>query len=108
MDLNGHVLGVFAEGLRWPSALAVFGDELAVAELGGRVTILDRQGRIVASIGANENPSEIKTNQVPPEKWQPNLFYAPHGIAYDAGGNLLVTEWSQWGRVIRLERKRKD
>lgn len=104
MDLDGHVLGVFATGLRWPSALATFRDELAVAELGGRVSILDIQGRVIASMGSNENPEEIKTNRVPPEKWQPHLFYAPHGISYDAAGNLLVTEWSQWGRVVRIER----
>jgi hypothetical protein len=108
MNLDGKVLGVFAEGLRWPSALSVYRDELAVAELGGRVTILDKNGKILASVGDNENADETKTNQVPPEKWRPNLFYAPHGIAYDAGGNLLVTEWNQWGRVVRLERKRKD
>jgi len=105
MDLDGHVLSVFAEGLRWPSALAVYRDELAVAELGGRVTILDRQGRTTASIGANENADETKTNRIPPQKWQPDLFYAPHGITYDAAGNLLVTEWNQWGRVMRLERR---
>lgn len=104
MDLDGHVLGVFAEGLRWPSALAVYRDELAVAELGGRVIIFDKQGRPITSVGANENKDEIKTNRIPPEKWRPNVFYAPHGIAYDASGNLLVTEWSLWGRVVRLER----
>jgi len=105
LDLDGHVLGVFAEGLRWPSALAVFKDEVAVAELGGRVTVLGLQGEVIASIGANENADEIKTNQVPPEKWQPDVFYAPHGIAYEASGNLLVTEWNQWGRVVRLNRR---
>jgi hypothetical protein len=105
MDLDGHVLGVFAQGLRLPSAVAVFRDELAVAELGGRVSILDMQGRAIASIGANENPQEISNNEVPPEKWQPHLFYAPHGITYDAAGNLLVTEWSKWGRVVRIERR---
>jgi hypothetical protein len=107
MDLDGHVLGVFAEGLRWPSALAVFRDELAVAEAGGRVTILGPKAEIIASIGENENAHEIKTNQVPPEKWRRNVFYAPHGIAYDASGNLLVTEWNQWGRVVRMDRKFK-
>jgi DNA-binding beta-propeller fold protein YncE len=107
MNLDGHVLGVFAEGLRWPSAMSVYRDELAVAELGGRVSILDKQGHVLASIGSNENASETKTNQIPPEKWQPNLFYAPHGIAYDKDGNLLVTEWNSWGRVVRLERKPK-
>lgn len=108
MDLDGRVLGVFAEGLRWPSALAVYRDELAVAELGGRVTILDRQGRTTASIGTNENTDETKTNRIPPQKWRPDLFYAPHGITYDAAGNLLVTEWNQWGRVVRLQRRSKD
>jgi len=105
LDLDGHVMGTFAEGLRWPSALAVFKDELAVAELGGRVIVLGLKGERIVSIGANENAEEIKTNQVPPEKWQPHLFYAPHGIAYDATGNLLVTEWNQWGRVVRLDRR---
>jgi len=106
MDLDGHVLGVVAERLRWPSALAVFKDELAVAEAGGRITVLDSQGQVIVSIGANENADEVMTNRIPPEQWRPYLFYAPHGIAYDAAGNLLVTEWSQWGRVVRLERKR--
>jgi hypothetical protein len=107
MDLDGRVLGVFAEGLRWPSALAVFRDELAVAEAGGRVTILGPNADIIASIGENENADEIKTNEIPPEKWRPNVFYAPHGIAYDAQGNLLVTEWNRWGRVVRVDRKVK-
>jgi hypothetical protein len=105
MDLEGHVLGVVAERLRWPSALAVYKNELAVAELGGRVTILGLHGEVVASIGTNQNAGEIKTNLVPPEKWRPNLFYAPHGITYDAAGNLLVTEWNQWGRVVRVEHR---
>jgi len=105
MDLDGHVLGVFAEGLRLPSALAIRGDELAVAELAGRVSILDKNGQLVASIGTNDNQDEIRTNKAPPEKWQPNLFYAPHGIVYDAQGNLLVTEFNQWGRVTRLTRQ---
>jgi len=107
MDLDGHFLGVFAKGLRWPSALAIFKNELAVAELGGRVSILDMQGKVIAAIGANQDPDEVKTNRVPPEQWQPDLFYAPHGIAYTASGNLLVTEWSQWGRVVKLTRRFK-
>lgn len=106
MDLRGHVLGVVAKGLRWPSALAIYKSELAVAELGGRVSILGLHGEVLALIGANENANEVKTNLIPPQKWQSNLFYAPHGIAYDAAGNLLVTEWNQWGRVVRVLRLR--
>ena len=40
MDLDGKVVSVFGEGLRLPSALAIRGNELAVAEQEGRVSIL--------------------------------------------------------------------
>lgn len=106
MDLEGHVLGVFAAGLRRPSALAVYRDELAVAELGGRVTVFDLQGKVIASIGENDNAQEVRTSQISPDRWDRGLFYSPHGITYDRSGNLLVTEWNQWGRVVLLSRKR--
>ena len=61
-------------------------------------------GGLIAALGTNETAGEIKTNTVPPEKWQSTLFYAPHGVAYDKDGNLLVAEWSKWGRVVRLTR----
>jgi hypothetical protein len=33
------------------------------------------------------------------------LFYEPHGVTYDAAGNLLVTEFNQYGRLTRVTRK---
>lgn len=104
MDLEGNVLGTLADGFRWPSALAIYKNELAVAELEGRVTIVGLKGEALASIGANDNPDQVKTNKIPPERCDPTLFYAPHGIVYQADGNLLVTEWSEWGRVVRIVR----
>jgi DNA-binding beta-propeller fold protein YncE len=105
MDLNGNILAVFGEGLRLPSALAVRGNELAVAELEGRVSILDKKGDVIATIGANDNASEVHVNTTPPTVWREGLFYEPHGITYDASGNLLVTEFNLWGRVTRVTRK---
>jgi hypothetical protein len=105
MDLQGHVLGTFAENLRLPSALAIHGDELAVAELAGRVTVLGRDGAVLATVGENDNANEISTNKAAPEIWREGVFYAPHGITYDAAGNLLVSEFNQWGRVTRLTRQ---
>lgn len=104
MDLDGHVLGTFAENLRLPSALAIHGDELAVAELAGRVTVLGRDGQVLATVGQNDNAAEISTNKAPPGSWRDGVFYAPHGITYDGDGNLLVCEFNQWGRVSRLKR----
>jgi hypothetical protein len=105
MDLDGHVLGVFAEGLRLPSALSIYHDELAVAELDGRVTILDKDGKVIASVGQNDHADQTKTNKAAPEIWQDDLFYAPHGVTYDRSGNLWVTEFNQYGRVTHLTRK---
>jgi hypothetical protein len=105
MDLNGRVLGVVAEGMRYPSALAIYKDELAVAELKGRVSILDKQGKTIATLGTNENVDQIRTNKAAPEIWREGMFYAPHGLTYDARGNLWVTEFNQYGRVTRAGRQ---
>ena len=104
MDLEGRVLGILQPDLRKPAAMAIYNNELAVGELDGRVSILDRAGEIVARIGDNSNLDERGNNRTPPEKWLDDRFYSPHGIVYDSAGNLLVTEYSRWGRVIRLQR----
>ena len=104
MDLEGRVLGEFGWGLRLPSALAIWGDELAVGELMGRVSLLDKNGHITAVLGTNDNVEEIRTNKAAPQIWQPDRFYAPHGVTYDAKGNLLVTEFNQYGRITQIVR----
>ena len=104
MDLEGNVIGTYADGLRMPSALAIYKNELAVGELQGRIAILGLDGKVVSTIGTNENVDEIRTNKAPPDIWKADRFYAPHGITYDAAGNLLVTEFNQFGRVTRVKR----
>ena len=104
MVLDGNILNVFGEGLRLPSALSVRGDELAVAELEGRVTILDKDGKAVTHIGQNDNASEVHVNTTPPSVWKEGLFYEPHGVTFDAAGNLLVTEFNRYGRITRGSR----
>ena len=104
MDLDGKILNVFGEGLRLPSAFSVRGDELAVAELEGRVTILDKDGKVIAHIGQNDNVSEVHVNTTPPSVWKEGLFYEPHGLTFDKDGNLLVTEFNQYGRITRVTR----
>jgi hypothetical protein len=104
MDLDGKILSVFGEGMRLPSAFSVRGDELAVAELEGRVTILDKNNQVIAHIGQNDNAGEVHVNTTPPSVWKEGLFYEPHGLSFDADGNLLVTEFNQYGRITRVTR----
>ncbi len=104
MSLDGKFLGTVAEGLLLPAAVAIHGDHAAVGELKGRVTLLDKAGKVVARVGVNKAGDEVGTNRTPPGKWRPGIVTAPHGVAFNANGDLFVTEYSQYGRVHRFRR----
>ena len=103
MTLDGSLIGTHAEGLRRPSAVDFFGDNIAVAEIKGRVSVLDKKGKTIATLGTNDVASEISTNRTPPEKWREGVFTSPHGITFDHDGNLFITEWNNWGRIVRFD-----
>ena len=71
----------------------------------GRVSVLDKGGRTVATLGTNESQGEINTNKVEPAQWHEGIVTSPHGITFDAEGDILVTEWNKTGRVLRWNRK---
>ncbi|MDU0353720.1 hypothetical protein RS130_07105 [Paraglaciecola aquimarina] len=103
MKLSGEVIGTYAKDLRRPSAVDFYGDLVAVAEISGRVTLLNKVGRVVKHLGTNEVKTETDKNKTPPEKWREGVFTSPHGISFDANGNLYVTEYNKWGRVLRFD-----
>lgn len=102
MSLDGKYLGNVATGLLMPAALIVRGDYLAVGEIKGRVTILDKKGKIYKQFAYNENADEVGTNKTDPAKWRPGIVNAPHGVAFDPQGDLFVTEYSVFGRVLKF------
>jgi hypothetical protein len=101
LSLDGELLGVVAKDLLAPAAVAVHGDYAAVAELRGRVTLLDKSGNIVATLSSNTVADEIGNNRTEPAKWKPGIANAPHGITFDAQGNIYVSEFSLFGRLDR-------
>ena len=103
-DLEGTFVRTVAEDLRRPCAVAFLGDAVAVAELEGRVTILDGAGKVVAHLGDNPEEGERASFDVPPERWKDGIFTAPHGLAFDAAGDLYVQDWNRSGRISRLRR----
>ncbi|MEH6592809.1 MAG: hypothetical protein V7746_21255 [Halioglobus sp.] len=104
LDFEGNLLTEHG-GLRLPSALAIQGDLLAVAELDGRITVLDKTGTVVATLGTNNNPDQISTPKVKPGDWRAGTVTSPHGVTFDLEGNILVTEWNEWGRVLEFVRE---
>ncbi len=90
--------------LRRPSVLGIRGNEVAIGDLAGRVTILDKDNKLVAQLGDSGDAKKRATNKIPPDQWVDGQFIAPHGISWDTKGNLYVSEWMLAGRVVKLRR----
>ncbi|HET7609499.1 MAG TPA: hypothetical protein VFL84_12535 [Gammaproteobacteria bacterium] len=68
------------------------------------MTILDKAGKVVTHIGTNTDEG-IGTNRVPPEKWRPGYVIAAHGVATNADGDVFVSEFNTFGRVLTFDRR---
>jgi hypothetical protein len=117
-DLDGRFkrgIGPEAEGgtLITPTAFAATGDLLVVAEFrGARITLLDPQDRLVASLGANTdvvqldgwpNRKDASGEPIRPPDIAPGLFNGPHAVAADPTGAIYAAEWVIGGRYVKLE-----
>ena len=105
-DTDGNLVKVLQRGLRMPAAVIVKGDLVAIAELQGRVTILGKDNSIVAQVGDNPDATQRANFGLDPSKWTEGICNSPHGIAFDQAGNIVVSEWSQFGRLHMFAVKR--
>ena len=101
LSLEGEFLGVVAKDLLAPAAIAVQGDYALVGEIRGAVSVLDKEGKLVARLGLNEEKGETGNNNLEPAKWRPGFVTAPHGVAFNAAGDIFVSEYNKFGRVHR-------
>ena len=106
MSLEGDFIGVHAKGLRRPSSISFKGNDIAVAEIEGRISILNKKGETISVVSFNE--AKYKGNRWKPEEWKAGLVGSPHGIAFDGKGNLLMTEYNKYGRVMRFDLKKNQ
>lgn len=105
-DTNGNLVQILQRGLRMPAAVNVKGDYIAIAELQGRVTILGKDNSIIAQVGDNPNTSQRANFGLEPAQWTEGICNSPHGISFDKAGNIVVSEWSQFGRMHLFAIKR--
>ncbi|MEY3853645.1 MAG: hypothetical protein RI910_2625, partial [Verrucomicrobiota bacterium] len=112
VDLDGSNPQMIAnKGLRNPSSASFHGELMCVAEIAGRVSVWNKEGKMVADLGSNENTGangtkkETNTPGVKPADWREGVVTSPHGITFDNDGNILETEWNTFGRVLRWNRK---
>ena len=63
--------------------------------------MLDKAGKIVKTVSFNKG--KYNGNRHAPESWQEGLVTSPHGITFDNDGNILMTEYNKWGRVLKYQ-----
>jgi hypothetical protein len=100
LSIDGKVLSVVKE-MKRPAAVTIFRDWAAIAEIEGRVSLIDKDGMTVATLGANDVQAQTATNKVKPSEWRTGILMAPHGLDFDSHGNLFVSEYNLYGRVVR-------
>ena len=103
-DLDGNFVKVIQKDLRMPAAVHIRGDYAVFPELQGRVTVLDKSGAIVAQLGDNPNEKQRANFGLAPDQWKEGICNSPHGASIDKEGNLIVSEWSQFGRLHKFTR----
>ncbi|MCH2135586.1 MAG: hypothetical protein MK101_03270 [Phycisphaerales bacterium] len=102
-DLNGTFKEIVATDLRRPCAMAISPKDgmLAVAELEGRVTLINPDGTIAGHLGDNPETSHRANHGVGPDHWHDGVHTAPHGLGWDDEGNLYVQDWNAHGRITK-------
>jgi hypothetical protein len=103
-ELDGKLIDIIQGDLRRPSNFGQRGTDIAVADLEGRVTILDKDNKVVTHLGDNADPAKRANNGVPPDQWVEGQFVAPHCARWDSQGNLYVLDWVSAGRITKLAR----
>lgn len=101
-DLEGNLLRVIGGDLRRPSNFGQRGSELAIADLEGRVTIVDQDWNVVLHLCDQPDPKLRAQNGVPHDLWKDGEFISPHCARWDQNGDLYVMDWNFEGRVSKL------
>jgi len=99
------------DGFMLPANNDVLGDLMVVPDLVSRVTLLDKNNKVVAQLGDDHrriqadkeehNSFHIRADE---STWQPGKFIHPHDACFDPNGNIFVAEWVQNGRVTKLQK----
>lgn len=103
-DLEGNPLGIIEAELRRPCSIHERNGELIVADLAGKVTILDAENKLITHLGDQPDTAKRAKNGILPDAWMPGEFISPHYACWDQRGNLLVMDWLSTGRITRLQR----
>lgn len=96
----------FITGFRLPCHFHEHKGNVVIADLQGRVSVMNKDNAIVAHLGdavagGPPNPPRATTDRA---AFVPGQFVNPHGANFDHDGNIFVAEWVEIGRVTKLRK----
>ncbi len=96
----------FVGGTNLPCHFSFYSNgDVVVPDLGARVTLLDRDNKVIVHLGDDSAANTWKDlRKEPRDKFTPGKFVCPHGACFDRAGNIFVVEWVEVGRVSKLRR----
>ncbi|MCB1064012.1 MAG: twin-arginine translocation signal domain-containing protein [Verrucomicrobiae bacterium] len=96
------------DGFILPANIDRRGDLLLVPDLSARVTLLDKDDKLI-HLGEDPEWRKMVTAdknkmRTQPDQWVSGKFVHPHDACFDADGNIFVAEWVATGRITKLRK----
>jgi hypothetical protein len=99
------------DGFILPANIDSHGDVLLVPDLSARITLLDRNDKVITHLGEDpawreqvvKDGNKLRRNEKG-EGWVPGKFLHPHDACFDSTGNIYVAEWVHTGRITKLRK----
>ncbi|WP_274361979.1 hypothetical protein [Paenibacillus thermotolerans] len=115
-DRSNHRIQVFTpegehkrfidENMDMPCSFYFHGDEMYFPDLHSRITIFDKEDRLITHLGEDQQAYKQQGwPNLPPAYFRGNRFSSPHGVCVDSKGNIYVAEWTVNGRITKLTKK---
>lgn len=97
------------DGFILPANVDVQGELMLVPDLSSRVTLLDRENKVIAHLGEDPEWTKAMTDskgqmRQHPDCWRAGRFVHPHDACFAADGSIFVAEWVATGRITKLQR----
>ena len=103
-DMAGNFIRTIDNQLGRPCAADIHGNLLAVGELDGRVSLYDKDYKLISRLGDERKARRKASNRIAPEHWHEGDLIAVHGCTFDVTGALYAQEWNVHGRVTKYVR----
>jgi DNA-binding beta-propeller fold protein YncE len=94
----------FGGGVNRPCHFAERNGVLLIPDLAARVTLMDRENRVIAHLGEDTSGTWEELRKQTRDHFVPGKFVSPHGACFDHDGNIFVAEWVEVGRVTKLRK----